>query len=80
MSSHGKIVQRSKFSVTRIANHVPMKRSKKRKLMSYCMKHISGTWTNALPQNGNVALPQCGNVAMAPLFAKETATGPRLIV
>lgn len=36
------------------------------------MKHISGTWTNALPQNGKVA--------KAPLFVKETATGLRLIV
>jgi hypothetical protein len=37
------------------------------------MKNTSGIWTNALPQPN-------GNVAKAPLFAKETATGPRLIV
>jgi hypothetical protein len=49
-----------------------MKESKKRKLMSYCMKHISKTWTHALPVNGQGA--------KAPLFAKETATGLRLIV
>jgi hypothetical protein len=47
-----------------------MKESKKRKLMSYCMKHIPNTWTNALPQNGKSA--------KAPLFVQETATGLRL--
>jgi hypothetical protein len=50
-----------------------MEVSEKRKLMSYCMKHIPGTWTNN-------ALPQNGKVAQAPLFAEETATGLRLIV
>lgn len=40
--------------------------------MSYCMKHISKTWTNTLPVNGEGV--------KAPLFAQETATGPRLIV
>ena len=66
------MVQCSIIFVTGIKIHVSIKRSKKRKLMSYCMKHISKTWTNALPVNGEGA--------KAPLFAQETATGYRLIV
>lgn len=46
--------------------------------MQVCVKHISATWTNALPQNGMTAKAP---VVAGTLFGNEAyETGNRLIV